>query len=59
MWVVSPSFFLSPLSSLSLSQAEEVDEKAAGVLPSGLLAQLADANWKERLAACEKFQEVC
>ena len=29
------------------------------MLPSGLLAQLADAKWKERLDACEKFQEVC
>ena len=39
-------------------QAEEVEEKAAAVLPKGLLDMLADTKWKERLEACEKFQEV-
>ena len=35
-----------------------MDEKAAEVLPGGLIDQLAHANWKERLAACERFKEV-
>ena len=43
--------------SLSSSQNEEVEEKAAEVLPSGLLEQLAHANWKKRLAGHEQFKE--
>ena len=38
-------------------QNEEVEEKAAEVLPSGLLEQLANTNWKERLAGHEQFKE--
>lgn len=41
-----------------ISQNEEVEEKAGEVLPSSLLTQLANSNWKERLAACEEFQKV-
>ena len=41
-----------------LHQPEDVDEKAAEVLPRGLMDQLANTNWKERLAACERFKEV-
>lgn len=36
---------------------EEVDEKAAQILPAGMLDQLGDANWKTRLAACEQLQQ--
>ena len=39
-------------------QNEEVDDKASQVLPSGLMDQLADPKWKERLDACEKFKQV-
>ena len=39
-------------------QNEEVDEKASAVLPSGLMDQLADPKWKERLEACDKFKQV-
>ena len=35
-----------------------MEEKAAEVLPSSLLTQLASSNWKERLATCKKFQKV-
>ena len=38
-------------------QNEVEDEKAAEVLPSGLLEQLANTNWKERLAGHEQFKE--
>ena len=35
-----------------------MEEKAKAVLPSGLLEQLEDPKWKERLEACTKFKEV-
>ena len=28
------------------------------MLPSGLMDQLADPKWKERLEACDKFKQV-
>lgn len=37
---------------------EAVDEKAGAVLPSDLLTGLESGNWKERMAAMEKFIEV-
>ncbi|XP_065911273.1 cytoskeleton-associated protein 5-like isoform X2 [Dysidea avara] len=37
---------------------EEVEEKAGEVLPSSLIAKLANSNWKERLAGCEEFQKL-
>lgn len=39
-------------------QNEEVEDKANAVLPAGLLAQLEDPKWKDRLEACGKFKEV-
>lgn len=32
-------------------------EKAAAVLPAGMLDQLADPKWKDRLVAHESFKE--
>ena len=47
------------LSSLPLcSQDEAVDEKAAELLPADVISGLANAVWKERLAAMETFTEV-
>lgn len=40
------------------TQDEAVDEKAGAVLPSDLLTGLESGNWKERMAAMEKFIEV-
>lgn len=37
---------------------EAVEEKAQAALPSDVLTGLDNANWKERLAAMEKFSEV-
>ena len=39
-------------------QDEAVDEKAAEFLPAEVVTGLASSNWKERLAAVEKFMEV-
>ncbi len=35
-----------------------MDDKAGALLPSGLLEQLADTKWKDRLEACGKLKEV-
>lgn len=35
-----------------------MEEKAGAYLPGGMLEQLADTKWKERLEACEKFKSV-
>nr|XP_054761945.1 cytoskeleton-associated protein 5-like isoform X1 [Lytechinus pictus] len=37
---------------------EEVEEKAAALLSSSILTQLASSNWKERLAAMEEFTKA-
>ncbi|XP_076471814.1 cytoskeleton-associated protein 5-like isoform X2 [Babylonia areolata] len=37
---------------------EAVEEKAAAALPADVLTGLASANWKERLAAMEKFSDM-
>ncbi len=34
---------------------EEVDERAADLLPGNIIAELGDANWKSRLSASETF----
>lgn len=34
---------------------EEVDERAADLLPSNILAEMGDSNWKTRLSASETF----
>ena len=39
-------------------QDDAVEEKAGALLPADCIAGLANANWKERLAAMEKFTEV-
>ena len=41
-----------------MQQDESVEEKAADALPADVLTGLVNANWKERLAAMEKFLEV-
>ena len=41
-----------------LQQDEVVDEKAAEALPADVLSGLVNANWKERLAAMQKFTDV-
>lgn len=37
---------------------EEVDEKAAAVLPPDVITGIVDANWKTRLAAMESMNQV-
>jgi len=37
---------------------EEVEEKAAAILPADVISGLVDANWKARLAAMESFNQV-
>ena len=37
---------------------EEVDEKAAAVLPPDVITGITDANWKTRLAAMESMTQV-
>lgn len=57
--IMNPS--LPPSDSFIVSdckQDEQVDEKAAELLPAEVLAQLSDANWKERFAGMEKLTEV-
>ena len=39
-------------------QPEEVDAKAAEIISEAVLKQLADSNWKERLAGIEALTEV-
>ena len=39
-------------------QPEEVDAKAAEIISETVLKQLADSNWKERLAGIEALTEV-
>lgn len=34
---------------------EEIDERAADLLPANMLAELGDSNWKSRFSACENF----
>jgi hypothetical protein len=41
-----------------LQQDETVEERAQAALPGDVLTGLNNANWKERLAAMEKFAEV-
>ena len=36
-----------------------MEEKANDLIGEATVKGLASANWKERLAAMEKFQEVC
>ena len=35
-----------------------MEEKAAEALPADVLTDLVSANWKERLAAVQKFSDV-
>ena len=35
-----------------------MEDKAAAILPEDVISGLASSNWKERLAAMEKFTEV-
>ncbi|KAK3702253.1 hypothetical protein QZH41_019815, partial [Actinostola sp. cb2023] len=37
---------------------EEVDDKAAAILPADVLSQLSDANWKERFSGMEKLNQI-
>ena len=39
-------------------QDEAVEEICGNLLPSDILGQLANSNWKERLAAMEKFRDT-
>ena len=39
-------------------QPEEVDAKATEIISEAVLKQLADSNWKERLAGIEALTEV-
>lgn len=39
-------------------QPEEVDAKAAEIISETVLKQLADTNWKERLAGIEALSDV-
>ncbi len=47
------------MSSHNNFQDEALDEKANELLGEETVKNLASANWKERLAAMEKFTEVC
>ena len=40
-------------------QDDTVEEQAATHLPGDTVENLSSSNWKERLAAMEKFTEVC
>jgi len=39
-------------------QDDAIEDKMAAFLPADTLAGLVNSNWKERLAAMEKFTEV-
>ena len=40
-------------------QDEALEEKANDLIGEATVKSLGSSNWKERLAAMEKFQEVC
>ena len=56
LWFLT--FQLSPVYPCSIFQDEEVEERAKSMLPGSVLTQLANANWKERLAGMEEFTTV-
>ena len=43
---------------LCVAQDDAVEEKAAAILPADVISGLSSSNWKDRVAAVERFLQV-